>query len=90
MRLSLVILAVLAVMLQIRLWAGDSSIIEVRHKQQAVLAQQLQNKALHERNAALDAEVRDLKTGVAAIEERARSELGMVKDGETFYLTVEK
>ena len=86
----LAIMVVLTVLMQYRLWFGDSSIIEVRHKQQAVSAQHLQNEALKERNAALDAEVRDLKQGVAAIEERARSELGMIKDGEVFYLTADQ
>ena len=55
------------------------------------LAQQKdENATLRERNAALAAEVRDLKQGTAAIEERARSELGMIKDGEIFFQTIEK
>jgi cell division protein FtsB len=88
MRVVLVILGLLLVVLQSRLWFGDGGLIEIHRLQQAVDAQQIQNKALKERNAALKAEVKDLKTGVTAIEERARNDLGMIKRGETFYQTV--
>jgi len=86
----MVILCLLLLVLQFRLWFGDGGLVEIHRLQQAVDTQQIQNSALKDRNAALDAEVVDLKTGVAAIEERARSDLGMIKKGETFYQTVEK
>ena len=90
MKTLMVILCLLLLVLQSRLWFGDGGLIEIHRLQQAVDTQQSRNGALKERNAALEAEVIDLKTGVAAIEERARSDLGMIKKGETFYQTVEK
>lgn len=90
MKTLIVILCLLLVMLQLRLWFGDGGVIENHRLHQAVASQQNENDALKKRNAALAAEVMDLKTGVAAIEERARSDLGMIKKGETFYQTVEK
>jgi cell division protein FtsB len=81
-------LGVLLVLLQFRLWVGDGSVAEVWGLRQQVEAQRSENAALRERNQALEAEVLDLKTGLAAIEERARSELGMIKDGETFLQVV--
>jgi len=89
MRVLFAILILLFLALQFRLWFGDGGLIEVHRLQQAVDAQKIQNAALKERNAALEAEVKDLKQGLAAIEERARSDLGMIKEGETFYQTVE-
>jgi len=75
--------------LQYRLWFGIGSAGEVAALATQVEYQRRENGGLHERNAALGAEVRDLKEGVAAVEERARSELGMVKPGEVFYRVVE-
>lgn len=86
----LIVLILLLLSLQFRLWFGDGGRVEIKRLQQAIEAQQIQNQALRERNAALEADVMDLKQGVAAIEERARSELGMVKEGETFYQTVDE
>lgn len=86
----LIVLILLLLSLQFRLWFGDGGQVEIKRLQQAIEAQQIQNQALRERNAALEADVMDLKQGVAAIEERARSELGMVKEGETFYQTVDE
>ncbi|MGD8642878.1 MAG: cell division protein FtsB [Chromatiales bacterium] len=83
-------LGVLLVLLQFRLWVGDGSVAEVWGLRQQVEAQRSENAALRERNQALEAEVLDLKTGLAAIEERARSELGMIKDGETFFQVVKR
>lgn len=83
-------LGVLLVLLQFRLWVGDGSVAEVWGLRQQVEAQRTENAALRERNQALEAEVLDLKTGLAAIEERARSELGMIKEGETFYQVVKR
>ena len=75
--------------LQYRLWFGIGSAGEVAALEAQVEHQRRENGGLHERNAALAAEVRDLKEGVAAVEERARSELGMIRPGELFYRVVE-
>lgn len=90
MRMFAALLLVVLLLLQYRLWFGDGSLIKVWQLKQAIAAQQTENQRLNERNRALEAEVRDLKEGVAAIEERARTELGMIKDGETFYQVVEE
>jgi cell division protein FtsB len=82
-------LLVLIVALQLRLWTGEGGMPEVWRIRARVDAQRAENDTLRERNAALEADVQDLKTGREAVEERARSELGMVKDGETFYQVVE-
>ena len=84
-----VFLAALFIALQYRLWTGDGSLAEVWRLRQAVEGQRLENARLAERNRALDAEVRDLKEGLAAVEERARSELGMIGRDEIFYQIVE-
>lgn len=84
-----VLLIALVVGLQYRLWVGDGSLAEVWQLRQAVAAQSEENARLVERNSALEAEVLDLKQGLDAVEERARSELGMIKDDEVFYQIVE-
>lgn len=89
MRLLIVILLILFLALQYRLWVGEGSLAEVSNLSDQVEAQKAENQRLKDRNAALDAEVQDLKTGYEAIEERARSELGMIKDDETFYQIVD-
>lgn len=89
MKWIIAILLVLLVLLQFRLWVGDGSLAEVYRLQQAVDAQHEENQHLRERNKALEAEVQDLKSGLDALEERARSELGMIKDGEVFYQIIE-
>ncbi|MGE0081275.1 MAG: cell division protein FtsB [Thiohalomonadaceae bacterium] len=90
MRMFAALLLVVLLLLQYRLWFGDGSLIKVWQLKQAITRQQDENHQLTERNRALEAEVRDLKEGVAAIEERARTELGMIRDGETFYQVVEE
>lgn len=80
------LLAVLA--LQYRLWLSADGVREVHRLQDAVAAQKLQNSELKERNEQLAAEVKDLKEGLEAVEERARSDLGMVGANETFYQVV--
>jgi cell division protein FtsB len=90
MRALIAVLLVLLVVLQFKLWFGDGGLLEVRKLRQEIAAQQQENAELRERNAALEAEVTDLRQGLAAIEERARSELGMVVRGETFYQLVEE
>ncbi len=90
MRGWLMILLVLLVLLQYRLWVGDGSLAEVWQLHRQAEAQKAENDQLEERNQTLDAEVKDLKQGQAAIEERAREELGMIRDDETFYHIIEK
>jgi len=79
------LLFVLLLMLQYRLWAGQGGLPTLWHNESLVAAQSDQNAALEERNKSLEGEVRDLKHGLAAVEERARTELGMIKKGETFF-----
>jgi cell division protein FtsB len=89
MRKLIVLLLLLLLYLQYRLWFGDGSLQEVWELHREVEAQRVENLQLRERNAALEAEVRDLQQGLDAIEEHAREDLGMVKEGETFYQLVE-
>ncbi|MFT3762626.1 MAG: cell division protein FtsB [Pseudoxanthomonas sp.] len=84
----LLLLALLA-FLQYQFWFGRGSSGEVAALASQVEHQKRENEGLRERNAALAAEVEDLKSGEAAVEERARSELGMIKPGEKFYRVVE-
>jgi cell division protein FtsB len=81
-------LLILLVLLQYRLWFGDGSVREVARLQTEISAQEDQNARLRERNRTLAAEVQDLKKGTTAIEERARTDLGMVGKSETFYQVV--
>lgn len=89
LRVLVLLLAVLLAWLQYRLWFGSGGSREVAVLQQQVQQQARDNAGLKQRNDALAAEVEDLKSGETAIEERARSELGMIKPGETFYRVVE-
>ena len=89
LRILLVALVALLAFLQYRLWWGEGGRLSVAHLRGQVEQQAHENAGLKQRNAALAAEVEDLKSGEAAVEERARSELGMIKPGETFYRVVE-
>jgi cell division protein FtsB len=89
MRWLISVLIILLVLLQYRLWFGDGSLQDVWQLQQQIEQQKTENEKLRERNAALEAEVKDLKQGMSAIEERARSELGLIKKGETFYQVID-
>jgi cell division protein FtsB len=82
------VLAGLVVVLQYPLWFGKGGWLRVRELDRQVAAQQSVNAGLKARNDALDAEVRDLKQGLDAIEERARLELGMIRKDEVFYQVV--
>lgn len=75
----------LLVILQYDLWVGKGSIHEVRQLETAIQLQIKENLGLRERNDALQAEVIDLKDGLEAIEERARTELGMIREDEVFF-----
>ena len=81
-------LLILLILVQYRLWFGDGSVREVTRLQAEISAQQEQNARLRERNRTLTAEVQDLKKGTTAIEERARTDLGMVGKSETYYQVV--
>jgi cell division protein FtsB len=81
-------LVVAVVLLQYRVWFSVDGVREVSRLHQAVAAQSAENQQLTERNRQLAAEVRDLKTGMDALEERARSDLGMIARNETFYQVV--
>ncbi len=87
--LTLLLLAAL-IALQVKLWVGAGGRAEVEQLKAAVALQEEENERLRQRNAALAAEVEDLKSGTAAVEERARSELGMIRPGETYYRIVEQ
>jgi cell division protein FtsB len=89
MKTVVIVLLLLLVYLQYRLWFGDGNLLDVIQLGDEVEAQREENVRLRERNDTLDAEVRDLQQGLDAIEEHAREDLGMVKDGETFYQIVE-
>jgi cell division protein FtsB len=80
--------AALLLLLQYRLWLSPDGAHEVLRLQSAVATQQAENERLLERNRQLAAEVRDLKQGYAALEERARTDLGMISGNETFYQVV--
>lgn len=75
--------------LQYPLWLGDGGALALWKLRREIAAQRSENGKLRERNLALEAEVRDLKEGYEALEERARAELGMVRRGETFYQLIE-
>ncbi len=88
MKLLLVLLTVVLVLLQYRFWFGDGGLTELWQLQRTIEKQQQEITVLSDRNNVLEAEVKNLKQGFAAIEERARSDLGMIKDDETFYQAI--
>jgi cell division protein FtsB len=85
MRFLMVVLALVLVLLQARLWLSNGGLREVWRLEAEVSRRIEENSRLATRNASLEAEVLDLKEGMAAAEERARTELGMIHTGETFY-----
>ena len=76
-------------LLQYPLWFGSGGVLAVWRLHREIAAQQQENLRLKDRNQTLEAEVNDLKQGLAAIEEHARAELGMVKKDETFFQVIE-
>jgi cell division protein FtsB len=84
------ILVLAALYLQYLLWFGQGGIRDVARLKESLSTQTDQMTRLSERNRALAIEVMDLKKGLEAIEERARTEMGMIKQGETFYQVVER
>jgi cell division protein FtsB len=85
MRWLTLLLAGLLIAIQYPLWFGKGGWLRVAEIERQVATEKASNEKLRARNAALEAEVRDLKSGYEAIEERARSELGMIKQDEIFF-----
>lgn len=83
------LLVALLAALQYQLWGGRGGIGDLAKLQSARDAQALENQRLAERNRVLEAEVADLKSGLQAIEERARTEMGMIREDEVFYQLIE-
>lgn len=88
MRLMIIALVMLFVLLQYEFWFAKGSVISAWKLRDHISIQQQANDQLKQRNDAIRADIADLKSGNKAIEERARTELGMVKKGETFYQVV--
>lgn len=88
MKIYLGIGLIFLLLLQLSLWKGDGSLVDFFTLQRDIKTQIHANQELIERNAALTGDVIDLKEGVEAIEERARNEMGMIKEGEVFYQVV--
>lgn len=90
MRIITVILVLFLLLLQHRLWFGKNSVSDYLALKASVVHQELQNDKLVKRNKVIYADIFDLKNGLQAVEERARNELGMIKDGETFFRVIPK
>lgn len=89
LKLIFAVLLATFVVLQYRLWVGQGSLAEVVQLKRQIAQQEKRIEEMRERNSVLRAEVNDLKQGLEAVEARARSELGMIKEGETFYQIVQ-
>lgn len=89
MKVLMSALVLVLVVLQYKLWLGEGSVTQLRELEAQVDVQKQENLVLAERNQVLEGEVLDLKTGLDAVEERARSEFGMVKEGETLFIVVD-
>jgi cell division protein FtsB len=90
MRLITLILAALLLLIQYPLWLGKGGWLSVGDMDRQVAVSQARTEQLKARNAKLDSEVKDLKEGLGAVEERARSELGMIKQNEIFVQVLRK
>jgi cell division protein FtsB len=88
MRILLAILILILVLLQLKVWFGEGGVSDVRRLEQRVEEQAEENETLAQRNRELQAEVEDLRQGLGAVEERARSELGLIGENEEFYQVV--
>lgn len=88
MRALLAILVIILALLLVKAWLGEGGALDVRRLEQRVEEQARENEALAQRNRQLQADVEDLRQGLEAVEERARSELGMIKENEEFYQVV--
>ena len=85
LQLVVAVLVLMLLGLQYRLWVGEGSLAEVSVLRQQLANQRAELNDLQERNATLQAEVDDLRDGLAAIEARARSERGLIQQGETYF-----
>ena len=85
-KLLLLIALVAFIGLQVSLWVGEGGVRDVQRHKASIATLKSENEKLAERNRVLEAEVRDLKNGMEAVEEHGRLDLGMIKDNETFYL----
>jgi cell division protein FtsB len=90
MRWLLLVLVLILALFQYWFWLGEGGLLKQSALEKQVLQQRQENAILKERNAALEVKVRYLKDGLEGIEERARHDLGMIKKGETFYMSPEK
>ena len=90
MKKIIILLGALFVFFQYKLWVEHDSLVETWQLEKRITKEETENNNLQKRNNILQAEVNDLRNNYAAIEERARNELGMVKPGEKFYLFIEK
>lgn len=90
MRWLLIVLFIILLLLQFRLWFGEGSISQKLDLDRQLAVQKQQNEALKLRNKLITKEVDSLKSNLDSIEEKARKDLGMIKDNETFYLVIDK
>ena len=90
MRGLLIVLVIILLLLQFRLWFGEGSISQKVELDRQLAVQKQQNEALKLRNRLIAKEVDSLKDNLDSIEEKARKDLGMIKDNETFYLVIDK
>lgn len=88
MKPLVIVLAILFIFLQSKLWFERGGVGEVQQLKQAIEDQEQQNKNVVIQNSVISAEIKDLKTGHSAVEERARNDLGMITPGEVFYQVV--
>ncbi|MDF1530077.1 MAG: cell division protein FtsB, partial [Sedimenticola sp.] len=89
MRILIILLVVMLAVLQYRLWVGEGSLAELHLLKEEIELQKGELQQMRRRNQSLQAEVDDLKKGLEAIEERARNDLGMIREGEIFYQMIE-
>lgn len=90
MKILIAVLCIILLGLQYRLWVGEGSFADIDRLSEEVGYQSLENSELSARNASLIREVQELQEGMDAIEEHARNELGLIQEGETFFLIVEE
>ena len=89
MKFLIPILLIIFVALQYRLWVGDGSKAQLARLEADIIRQQAENERIRARNKLLAAEIDALKNGTIGVEERARQHMGMIKEGETFFMIVD-